>query len=116
MRLRRIAPLLAAVPLLAASLVPAVSAAAPPAVDPQGLTAALRNAQGAQVGTVEIVGGRLLVRASGLTPGFHGMHLHETGTCDPAGSFASAGGHLGDESGDHGVHAGDLPALYAGAD
>ena len=113
MRLRPIAPLLAAVPLVVAlAAVPGTSTAAP---DPQGLTAALRNAQGAQIGTVEIVGGRLLVRATGLTPGFHGMHLHETGACDAAGGFASAGGHLGDESANHGVHAGDLPALYADA-
>ena len=113
MRLRPIAPLLAAVPLIAAlAAVPGTSSAAP---DPQGLTATLRNAQGAQIGTVEIVGGRLLVRATGLTPGFHGMHIHETGACDAAGGFASAGGHLGDESANHGVHAGDLPALYADA-
>ena len=117
MRPRRIAPLLAVAPVLAALLaVPVVSAAAPPPVDPQGLTATLRNAQGAEVGSVEIVGGRLLVRARGLTPGFHGMHLHETGSCDPAGAFASAGGHLGDEAASHGVHLGDLPALVAQAD
>jgi len=61
---------------------------------------------------------------TGLPPGVHGFHVHETGSCDtnqkdgkpvPAGA---AGGHLDTtKSKKHGLpwgdgHIGDLPALY----
>lgn len=57
---------------------------------------------------------------SGLTPGQHGFHIHETGDCSaPDGS--SAGGHFnpsakphGDPNGEH-HHVGDLPMLEADA-
>lgn len=52
---------------------------------------------------------------SGLPPsGEHGFHVHETGTCDPATGFESAGDHFNPEDSDHGhltedgPHAGDL--------
>ncbi|RYP82213.1 superoxide dismutase family protein [Nocardioides guangzhouensis] len=50
----------------------------------------------------------------GLTPGFHGFHIHEVGVCDakaPAGPFATAGGHYQGGHANHGDHAGDLPSL-----
>lgn len=64
----------------------------------------------------------LRIAATGLPPGWHGMHFHEKGDCsDP--KFTSAGAHV------HGatpvVHGlmnadandnGDLPNLYVGAD
>lgn len=55
------------------------------------------------------------VQAQGLTPGFHGLHIHSVGTCDAAGerAFASAGGHLSAEHEAHGQHRGDLPSLLA---
>ncbi|MFI9406934.1 superoxide dismutase family protein [Nocardia sp. NPDC052316] len=40
---------------------------------------------------------------SGITPGFHGFHVHERGVCEPnstapeggaTGDFQSAGGHM----------------------
>ena len=46
-----------------------------------------------------------------LRPGFHGLHLHETGRCG-APSFLSAGGHLNPTDAAHGDHAGDLPIAY----
>ena len=60
----------------------------------------------------------------GLTPGTHGVHIHETGQCDPAGEtpFASAGGHLNPDGREHGLdnpngpHAGDLPNIEVGSD
>jgi len=53
---------------------------------------------------------------SGLEPGLHGLHIHETGACDPSGetSFESAGGHFNPTGAPHGdledpdSHAGDL--------
>jgi Cu-Zn family superoxide dismutase len=58
------------------------------------------------------------VVAVGLAPGAHGIHIHETGICDPAGdrAFASAGGHYNPTDAQHGRHAGDLGNITAGAD
>lgn len=68
----------------------------------------------------------LTVRASGLTPGFHGLHVHGIGKCEPnspdpkdpakVGNFNSAGGHLDGAGKSHPDHAGDLPWLYVAQD
>jgi Cu-Zn family superoxide dismutase len=66
----------------------------------------------------------VLARAeiANLPPGVHGFHIHETGECDPASNFASAGGHYDPDGKDHGYmveggpHAGDMPNQTAGAD
>jgi len=58
-------------------------------------------------------------RITGLTPGAHGMHVHENAVCDPATSFATAGGHFdpgpaGNSEpvdANHPYHLGDLPNL-----
>lgn len=49
----------------------------------------------------------------GLTPGFHGFHIHEFGKCELGleSPFASAGGHFNPGGTTHGHHAGDLPSL-----
>ncbi|MCL2625462.1 MAG: superoxide dismutase family protein [Cystobacterineae bacterium] len=64
-------------------------------------------------------GVRLIAEVSGLTPGWHGFHIHETGDCS-APDFSSAGGHFNPQQVDHGKvgegHAGDLPSLEADAD
>ncbi len=58
---------------------------------------------------------------TGLTEGFHGFHIHETGVCDadavdaeenPA-PFITAGAHWNPNSLNHGNHRGDLPPLLA---
>lgn len=81
--------------------------------------AQILDASGKAVGKVRVRAagdGTLLVRVSarGLTPGFHGFHVHETGTCDPP--FTSAGGHLNPTGQAHGAHAGDMPPLLVGDD
>lgn len=87
--------------------------------------AALNDAAGADKGTVTFADadGALLVsvRATGLEPGFHGLHVHAIGACeadspDPSdatkvGDFLSSGGHLAGDGDAHPDHAGDLPAL-----
>lgn len=81
--------------------------------------ALLLNAAGEAIGEVAIVpiGGDALViqvSASGLTPGFHGLHIYETGLCEAEtidGAFSSAGAHLALTDSDHPNHAGDLPPL-----
>lgn len=66
----------------------------------------------------------LRVRASGLVPGWHGMHIHSVATCSDAG-FKASGGHVHVASAIVPVHGllnanetdvGDLPNVYAGAD
>lgn len=96
------------------------------------LTADLKTADGTSVATAEFVfsGGYATVTvkttASGqLTPGFHGMHIHSVGKCEPASvaptggapaDFNSAGGHF--QVGGHSGHpaSGDLSSLQVRAD
>ena len=58
-------------------------------------TASLFDTSGTRVGlaTFTVSGGeaRLGISVSGLSPGEHGMHIHETGACTPP-DFTSAGG------------------------
>lgn len=66
------------------------------------------NVDGLQIGTVtgsEFDGQvELNITARNLEPGEHGLHIHETGTCDPAGDepFSSAGGHFNPTGAAHG--------------
>ena len=59
----------------------------------------------------------LRIEASGLKPGWHGMHLHEKGACEGPG-FQSAGAHINPGKKPHGLlhpqgpDAGDLPSFY----
>ncbi|PYI53510.1 superoxide dismutase family protein [Paenibacillus flagellatus] len=83
------------------------------------------NAEGKTIGTAELTqergGVRVRVEASGLSPGAHGFHIHETGRCD-APDFKTAGAHLNPEGKKHGLHnpqgphAGDMPNLQVGSD
>lgn len=57
----------------------------------------------------------------GLSQGFHGFHVHTTGTCDPEATDASnnpspfftAGSHWNTSGSDHGSHTGDLAPVLA---
>lgn len=50
---------------------------------------------------------------SGITPGFHGFHIHGIGLCeyDIDAPFTTAGGHWNPDETPHGEHPGDLPSL-----
>lgn len=96
----------------------------------RALIAEVTDASGNRVGVVRIVrtgDAKTVVwaRLAGLTPGFHGFHVHATSTCDPDAQdtsgnpapFFSAGGHYNPEtSNTHGAHAGDMPPLLAAKD
>ncbi len=87
--------------------------------------ATLVNAAGARVGRAVLTQGPtgLLIRieAEGLTPGWHGVHIHATGQCEAP--FTSAGAHVnhGEPKAPHGLlnaggpDDGDLPNIFADA-
>ncbi|MEQ8232458.1 MAG: superoxide dismutase family protein [Gammaproteobacteria bacterium] len=82
------------------------------------VTARVIDAGGTDIGFVAItdVASGIIVQAdvSGLAPGKHGFHIHETARCD-APEFKGAGGHYAPHAHTHGYlsagghHAGDLP-------
>lgn len=89
--------------------------------------AVLQSADGAEVGTASLrpaaFGGLIvMLETTGIPPGVHGFHLHETGECDAASGFKSAGGHLNPTGHAHGwlnpmgPHLGDLPNILVPED
>jgi Cu-Zn family superoxide dismutase len=85
----------------------------------------LIDRQGQHAGTAilkaEAEGVSIQLEVSGLPPGPKGIHLHETGSCEPP-AFESAGSHLNPDGKQHGLenpqgpHLGDLPNLGVDAD
>ena len=102
------------------------SAMMPRATPGQTGQAVIINGQGAEIGKATMTQGAtgllIKVEATGLTPGWHGIHIHATGQC--AAPFTSAGAHINhtDPKTPHGLlnaegpDDGDLPNLYAAAD
>lgn len=95
-----------------------------PAQDNPSAKADIMSPDGNALGTVMLTEypNGVVIRAelSGLTPGDHGFHIHETGSCD--NEFKAAGGHFDPAGESHGIgygsgmHAGDLPNLIVAAD
>ena len=87
--------------------------------------AALIDASGAAVGRAVLTQGPtglvIRIEAEGLTPGWHGVHIHAKGEC--AAPFTSAGSHVnhGEPKAPHGLlnpggpDDGDLPNIHADA-
>jgi Cu-Zn family superoxide dismutase len=115
---RRAWPLLGGAAIAACLAVSAASAA-----PGDEASAAMVNADGVPVGTVELTetpqGTLITAKLSNLPEGSHGFHVHETGSCEPP--FTSAGGHYNPTSAKHGIlspegmHAGDMPNIYVPA-
>lgn len=99
-------------------------AAAPAGAVGEVARAKIKLATGADGGTITLMeataGVLIKYDLTGLPPGPHALHVHETGKCD--GDFSSAGaiynplgakhGYLNEE----GPMAGDLPNIHVGAD
>ncbi|MFD2045175.1 superoxide dismutase family protein [Ornithinibacillus salinisoli] len=85
-------------------------------------TVDMYNTDGDMVGTAELTeqpdGVEVKLTLEGLTPGFHGAHIHEFPICEGP-DFQSAGNHLDPEGNEHGLmhpdgaHLGDLPNVEA---
>lgn len=109
--------------LAAASLGLAACATREPPVEIVSASVDLVDPTGVQRGDVQITqldtGVRLVINAYGLSPGVHGAHIHETGSCIPP-DFSSAGGHWNPLNREHGrespggQHMGDMPNLLIG--
>jgi Cu-Zn family superoxide dismutase len=80
--------------------------------------AILRDAGGNRVGVVKLNesgrGVRVRVEVQGLSPGFHGFHVHTIGEC--IAPFTSAMGHFNPTGAGHPAHAADMPVLLVNAD
>lgn len=110
-------PIRLALLVAAGAVLPALAQAA----DHQPMIAEIKSTEGHSLGTVTAVATdsgltMLTLSLTGLPPGIHAVHIHETGLCTGPG-FDSAGGHLaGDRQ--HGVmspdgpHPGDLPNIH----
>ena len=78
------------------------------------------NADGDSLGVAKLKempdGVQVSLNLEGLPPGEHGIHIHETGKCDPP-DFKTAGNHFNPDEKEHGLlhpegaHAGDLPNI-----
>ena len=104
--------------------------AAPEALAPAawtGVAARFVDNAGAPAGEAVVIDAKdgvlLRLRVEGLTPGWHGAHIHMTGTCEDASEgFKASGAHFDPENHDHGLEnaggseRGDLPNIFAGPD
>jgi len=82
-------------------------------------TAAMKDAQGKALGKMTLTQqpGGVVIRGEldGLPPGWHAIHIHANGKCEP--DFGAAGGHFNPAGVKHGLtgkepHAGDLPNFF----
>jgi len=85
-------------------------------------TVDMYNTTGDMVGTAKLSedpdGVVIELKLEGLTPGFHGVHIHEIAKCEGP-DFKSAGNHFNPKDKQHGLmnpdgsHLGDLPNIEA---
>ncbi len=85
--------------------------------------AVLMSNDGEEIGTITLTqaptGLLMRVEAEGLTPGWHGIHIHAVGDCGDA-AFQNAGSHINHNQAPHGLlnpegpDDGDLPNIHAG--
>lgn len=92
--------------------------------DRKTATAQVKDAQDKLVATAKFKqvkdGVQLSVKATGLPPGVHAIHVHNVGKCEAPG-FTTAGPHFNPANKKHGMmnpeghHAGDMPNLTINA-
>ena len=96
--------------------------AAPPA--PASARGTVLGPLGTNAGSVTAVQGtkgvliKVEINEGGLTPGWHGIHLHSVGDCSDLGAYKKSAGHQGMMEGGHGLlnpagpEDGDLPNIW----
>jgi Cu-Zn family superoxide dismutase len=94
--------------------------ALPFAAQAQSAKAALKDAEGKDVGSATLTetphGVLVALAIKGIKPGEHAFHVHAVGKCEPP--FTTAGGHFNPGGKKHGIeaaegaHAGDMPNLH----
>jgi Cu-Zn family superoxide dismutase len=99
-------------------------AAAPAQAHDDLVEVGLRTVDGGEAGTATFKqaqnGVMITLDLENLTPGPHGLHIHETGACAP--DFQAAGGHFNPSDAKHGFdteggyHVDDLPNIIVAAD
>ena len=109
--------------LLAAGCVAALLAFTPSLASAQSAKAAIKDAQGKDVGSADLTqtphGVLVKLSIKGIPAGEHAFHVHAVGKCEPP--FNSAGGHFNPGNKKHGIlvaegaHAGDMPNLHVPA-
>ncbi|WP_371345258.1 superoxide dismutase family protein [Ancylobacter sp. IITR112] len=120
--MRRLSVAMAA---LCAATLPALAQSSSSGVPPENTaSASLISPKGEQLGNATLKqtphGVLISVELQGIAQGPHGFHIHETGKCDPADGFKSAGGHYNPQGKRHGLldpagpHAGDMPNQFVG--
>lgn len=108
--------------LTAAASIAAAQVSTPEVDLGRTLPALLQNVEGTTVAVALVAESdddiTVSVAAVGLAPGEHGIHIHETGICDPTTdpAFSSAGDHYNPTGEEHGDHAGDLGNITAEED
>jgi len=105
---------------IAIALAAALAAGQTLAQDMMGASASLKGPDGGDRGTVTFAqtpaGVVITAELTGLPPGVHAFHLHQTGACTP--DFGAAGGHYNPAGAEHGFmaaggpHAGDMPNIH----
>ena len=88
-----------------------------------GATGTFVNAEGTDIGTVQLVqmddGVHITGDVTGIAAGDHGFHFHAVGACDAATKFDTAGPHFNPDNKKHGLenpdgpHHGDMANLVA---
>lgn len=94
----------------------------------QERTADVVGNKGEKVGAIHVTQGphgivlRIALQPGSLSPGWHGIHVHEVGDCSDHDKFMHSKGHVNPGSTQHGFlnpkgpHPSDLPNIYAHSD